>query len=151
MSDETDELNRYRNDFEEKVDGCLLIAVLLALVPPLGLFVAFGMAAEHLYATHCVRKDRKKAEQERAAAQAEAAAELDRQRKHELALAKASRPIVSPPPPPPPTPEEIAVAATARYQARLRIIDASPMDETEKKAARDEAKRKYLRDIGDML
>src|SRR4051812_10168757 len=112
MSEETDDLDRYKKDFEEKADGCLGIAALLAIFWPLGLFVAGGMAAQHLYATYRVRKDRKKAERERVAERAAAEAEQERRREHELALAAANRPVVAPPPPPPPTPEEtVAVAA----------------------------------------
>jgi hypothetical protein len=153
MSDERDDPNyrKYGDDFERKVDGCLGIAALTAVFWPLGLFVAGGMAAEHLYARSRVRRDRRKREQEQAAARAEALAEAERQRQRELALAEASRPVVPPPPQPLPSPEETAAAAKGRYLALVRIIDESAMDDAEKDAARKAAKQRYLEDLDGLL
>jgi hypothetical protein len=53
--------------------------------------------------------------------------------------------------PPPPTREQLAYEARQRYDATLGIIDASRLDETEAKAARQKAQQKYLREMDGLL
>lgn len=51
------------------------------------------------------------------------------------------------PPPPPPTRDERAAGAKAHYERTVRMIEAAGLDAIEDRAARDEAKRLYLREL----
>jgi hypothetical protein len=91
-------------------------------------------------------QDRREAEQKRE--EARRRAEDEEQRR----LASLPPPIPPPPPPPPPpTAEERAAAARRGYQDKLRIIDASPLDEVEREAAREKAKQDLLRALDGVL
>jgi hypothetical protein len=56
-------------------------------------------------------------------------------------------PPLPPPPPPPPTEEERIAAARERYEARLRRNQTLGLDEIELKAANQDARKKYLKEI----
>lgn len=53
--------------------------------------------------------------------------------------------------PPPLTREDRALAAKRRYEETLRLLEGANLDELEQKAARDQAKQKYLRDIDGLV
>jgi len=91
-------------------------------------------------------QDRREEERRREAARQRAEDEERRR------LASLPPPIPPPPPPPPPpTAEERAAAARRRYEHKLRIIDASPLDDAEKRAAREKAKQELLRELDGVL
>jgi hypothetical protein len=53
--------------------------------------------------------------------------------------------------PPPPTRQEKAQAVRQRYEETLRLLEGADLDDLERKAARDQAKQKYLRELDGLV
>jgi flagellar biosynthesis/type III secretory pathway M-ring protein FliF/YscJ len=88
------------------------------------------------------------AEQDRKQRQRDAE-EAERRRREQEEYERRQRERV--PAPPPATREERAKAARERYEERLRMADHAALDDVERQAAREEAKRKYLREIDEAM
>jgi len=123
--------------------GIALVAPPVSLAVPAAYYAWRGVRALVPVVGRAVAARAARAREERQ--RREARLELARQ------AAEAERLRVAALPPPPPTAEELAAQARARYEAALRALDAAPLDETERRAGREHARLRLLRELDGLM